>query len=585
MSAAVTSPYRSDASQPLAIRHVAPSDAEALRRRVADWPDVCVLRLPAAPPPAAADPLAGIGPLLADLAPRLGPRATLVILGETIDLAQVHAAMPDFMRYQHWIAIRRRVARPAGPGALPNRHFGALIYTRYPAPLRHTRTRLPYTYCPACGKTTKDYGGKKHTYNAVGTLISDIWRDLDCELADDIAPVLELLAGLFGLPPYAELLACDLRGLPLSRVPTAAPIPPAAVNPLPPALRDRILPGDCLAQLQALPANSVDFAFTDPPYNLGKTYTGYTDDRDITAYFAWCDRWLDELARVLKPGRTLALLNIPLWAIRHFLHLQTRLQYQNWIAWDALAFPARLIMPAHYAILCFSKGAPRDLPATADLPPGPWQRSLQPLADDYCLRAPCVARRTADRAPLTDVWTDIHRLKHNARRVDHPCQLPPALLYRLLALYTRPGEVALDCFDGSGTTTLAAHQLGRHYIGIELSPQYCALNEQRHAEIAAGLDPFRKAERVLTAKNSPVERRPKQKYVVPKKTLQLEVKRIAEELGRLPTREEVSRLAQYPIRYYDEYFSGWGEVCAAARTDGMRETRPAPTAQLTFELD
>ena len=66
---------------------------------------------------------------------------------------------------------------------------------------------------------------------------------------------------------------------------------------------------------------------------------------------------------------------------------------------------------------------------------------------------------------------------------------------------------------------------------------------------------------------------PEQQYKIPKKTLQLEVRRIARMLGKLPTREEVIEHGKYPITYYDEYFFSWGEVCAAARHDGMSEHR------------
>jgi site-specific DNA-methyltransferase (adenine-specific) len=272
--------------------------------------------------------------------------------------------------------------------------------------------------------------------------------------------------------------------------------------------------------------------------------------------------------------------------------MDTLLQFQNWIAWDGLAFPVRFIMPAHYTILAFSKGPSRPLPGLigeagmTDVRNGlsPF-KSLEPLADGYCLRASCVADRQRvkvnDRGFLTDVWGDIYRLKHNSRRVDHPTQLPPQLLYRLIALFTRPNEVVLDCFNGAGTTTLTAHQLGRRYLGIEKSPKYCEIALARHAEIRSGIDPFRKVERELTAKNSPVPRMLKQKYEVPKKTLQLEVKRVAANLGHLPSRVEMIQYGKYPIRYYDEYFVSWGEVCAAARTTGMIETRAAPTAPLS----
>jgi site-specific DNA-methyltransferase (adenine-specific) len=264
--------------------------------------------------------------------------------------------------------------------------------------------------------------------------------------------------------------------------------------------------------------------------------------------------------------------------------MKTILKFQNWVVWDALAFPVRLIMPAHYTILCFSKGESRELPGltgeSKHIKVSGAPRSfnaLEPLADGYCLRADCVDRRIAahinDRGPLTDLWGDIHRLKHNTRRVDHPCQLPPHLMYRLISIFTKPGEIVLDCFNGAGTTTLTAHQLGRKYIGIELSKKYCAVAEERHLEILNGLDPFRKQERVLTSKNSRVPRLPKQVYEVPKKTLQLEVKRVAQLIGHIPSRDELMKHSIYPIEYYDKYFVSWGEVTAAARTTGMTEKR------------
>jgi site-specific DNA-methyltransferase (adenine-specific) len=143
----------------------------------------------------------------------------------------------------------------------------------------------------------------------------------------------------------------------------------------------------------------------------------------------------------------------------------------------------------------------------------------------------------------------------------------------LISIFTEPGEMVLDCFNGAGTSTLTAHQLNRQYIGIELSEKYHDIAKSRHQEIQQGLDPFRKARRELTEKNSPVERMPEQTYEIPKKTLQLEVRRVAKMLGKLPTRDEMIKYGAYPIKYYDEYFVSWGEVCAAARHDGMSEER------------
>ncbi len=89
--------------------------------------------------------------------------------------------------------------------------------------------------------------------------------------------------------------------------------------------------------------------------------------------------------------------------------------------------------------------------------------------------------------------------------------------------------------------------------------------------ISDGEDPFGKREEIPQAKNSRVERLQKQKYEVSKKELQLEVRHIARILGRMPTRDDVMEMSKHPIEYFDNYFFSWGEVCAAARHDGMSE--------------
>jgi site-specific DNA-methyltransferase (adenine-specific) len=603
--------HLSENGHPLAVEQIFVHSSDELFKTVQDFNDVCIVVLPLhSEVNGYKNPLQNIGSFVANVANKLGPEATLISIGEIADLVQVQAKIPSTVRYQHWVAIKRTSPKEIDTHSLPNYHFGALIHTRYKKSLRHVKTRIEYTFCPNCDKTTKDYGGKKHTYHQYGTLMSDVWRDIACELDGDITPIISRFQDLFGLEPYKKLLVFDCRFMkyvPVSNndndtpdwiqnfnaIREASPQyflfgsssgQKVSENSLPSKLTDHLTNGDCLEQLKEIPDNSIDFVFTDPPYNLGKKYSGYTDDLEIKEYFSWCDKWIAELARVLKPGRTLTLLNIPIWSIRHFLFMETVLQFQNWIAWDALSFPVRLIMPAHYTILAFSKGDSRELPGlvgeagqTSVLSAPLAFDSLKPLAEDYCLRSSCVHHRKMmhinDRAPLTDLWWDIHRLKHNSRRVDHPTQLPPHLMYRLISIFTKPNEVVLDCFNGSGTTTLTAHQLGRHYIGIERSEKYFKIAQKRHEEITQGLDPFRKEERNLTAKNSPVPRLQKQKYEVPKKILQLEVKRIAQKLGKLPTHEEVEQYGKYPIKYYDEYFVSWGEVCAAARTTGMTEVR------------
>jgi site-specific DNA-methyltransferase (adenine-specific) len=155
---------------------------------------------------------------------------------------------------------------------------------------------------------------------------------------------------------------------------------------------------------------------------------------------------------------------------------------------------------------------------------------------------------------------------------------------RLIAYFTHEHEIVLDPFNGVGTSSLCAAQLGRGYIGIELSEKYHSLATDRHNLLARGGDPFAKSKDVPTAKNSRVRRMGHVRYPVAKKALQLEVKTIAVRLGRLPTRAEVAKYSRYPMSYFEDYFVSWGEVCAAARTTGMSEKRHGSAAETQLTL-
>lgn len=478
--------------------------------------------------------------------------------------------------FKLWISIRRE--NPIiNKSELPNAHIGLIVFTKYKKPLIHCKTQIAYTYCPVCKKTTKDYGGKKHLYSPYGTLMSDVWRDITYHTDTFPIEIIGRLKDLFGLSPYKSINHIDLRQLTVLNynynTDTKDKAKDFEIND---PGESRLINKDCLEAFKEISDNSIDFAFADPPYNIKKKYHNWDDDIDIKEYFAWCDKWLDELARVIKPGGTVAVLNIPLWLVRHFQYIKYKLDFQSWITWEALGLPVRKIMPAHYGILCMSKGKPRG--AVGRTEKINWDTRYYELNISkqwYCVRQPCVKIRNSikitDREELTDLWWDIHRLKHNSKRVDHPCQLPPQLMRRLIALYTLEGECVLDPFNGAGTSTLVAQALGRRFIGFELSEDYHKIALSRHDELESGIDPFAKKKCTPKAKNSRVKRLKKQKYAIPKKFLQLEVKRIAEEIGHVPTREDVKKYSKYPFNYYEEYFIDWGEVCLAVGDKGMKE--------------
>jgi DNA modification methylase len=502
--------------------------------------------------------------------------STFVIFTSPIFATEFSTELRTNVHLKLWIAVK--LSEPfVHENKLDEHHAALLIITKTASALNHTKTRIAYSYCPACDKTTKDYGGKKHIYHEYGTLMSDVWRDISIAPDGNLSPISDRLQDLFGINKYKWLLHHDLRQLyPSTNRKQIYRNFNSETNQLTKSL---LLNGDCIDELRKLPDNSIDFCFADPPYNLKKKYESWDDGIDIQTYFEWCDLWLSELARVLKPGCTLAILNIPQWCVRHFKYLITVLDYQDWIVWEGLSMPVRMIMPSHYSILCFSKGTPRSLPSANRISDNILEvRSTLTLKENYCIRGNCVTKRNRqkinDTQSASNMWWDIHRLKHNSRRVDHPCQLPPNFMHRLISTFTNFGEFILDPFNGAGTSTLCAEQMGRNFIGIELSEYYHGITVKRHEELRHGIDPFRKVnDNSPKAKNSPIERLRKQKYHVSKKTLQLEVRRIANELGRMPTKEDVSRLSSYPMEYYDNYFISWGEVMAAARTTGMTEDR------------
>lgn len=509
---------------------------------------------------------------------RLNESSIVVFLTSPEDAAATWTALSSLMQYQLLISVKLNAAFSTMRGQLPRYHNELLVLSKYRTTLRHTKTRQAYTFCPACNKTTKDYGGKKHLYHEYGTALSDVWRDITYAPGGDIHAIEDRLADLFGLAEYGSLKSVSVSKVEqlihnYRDLETSDDYLPIRKNN---NITSELILGDVFDALATVPDESVDFCFSDPPYNLAKRYDTWDDSLKADEYLSWCDSWIDELARVLRPGGTVAIINIPVLAIRHFTHMQKSLRFQSWITWDGLSLPVRNIMPANYAVVCFSKGSPRPLPGLgSEIRSELESHSLTTQRENYCVRASCVSKRRqgSDRDIVTDLWWDTHRVKHNSRRVDHPCQLPPAFMRRLIALFSAEEEVVLDPFNGAGTTTLCAAQLNRRFIGIELSQKYHLIASERHENLNNGVDPFGKMSSIPVAKNSRVNRVSGVKYEVPKKTLQLEIKRIAEELGRLPSREEAETLAEYPIRLYDEYFASWGDACAAAKTTGMTETR------------
>jgi len=247
---------------------------------------------------------------------------------------------------------------------------------------------------------------------------------------------------------------------------------------------NQILRGDCIEAMRSLPDGSVDLVFADPPYNLqlggdlyrpeGGRVDAVDNDWDKFDTFAAYDRftraWLEEARRVLKPDGAL-------WVIgsyHNIFRVGAILQDLGfWILNDIVwrkanpmpNFRGTRFTNAHETLIWAARSDKARYVFN--------YRAMKTLNDELQMRSDWVL----------PICAGPERLRRNGQKA-HPTQKPEALLYRVLLACSRPGDVVLDPFFGTGTTGAVARRLGRAWIGCERDPDYCAVAEER---IAAAL--------------------------------------------------------------------------------------------------
>ena len=227
--------------------------------------------------------------------------------------------------------------------------------------------------------------------------------------------------------------------------------------------------GDCLEVLPQIADETVDTVFADPPFNIGKKYGPKVNDNlPESAYVQWCHSWLQDCIRILKPGGSLFVYNLPKWNILlgSFL-MQEGLLFRDWIAVSIkLGLPiAGRLYPSHYGLLYFSKGKPKTFHNIRT--PILRCRHCGGEIKDYGGHRNAMNPKGVN---LTDVWDDIPPVRHrkfkNMKRSAN--QLSTKLLQRVLEISTVPGNLVVDPFGGSGTTYDVCENLGRNWIGMEI---------------------------------------------------------------------------------------------------------------------
>jgi site-specific DNA-methyltransferase (adenine-specific) len=223
-------------------------------------------------------------------------------------------------------------------------------------------------------------------------------------------------------------------------------------------------------QLEFLDDGSVQLTITSPPYNLAIQYNGYHDDVPYQAYLMWVREWAAALLRVSGRGGR-ACINVPLdtnkggkravYADYVAAFTSVGWEYQTSIVWNEQNISRRTAW-------------------------GSWLRPSAPFVTAPVEMVAVFYKESWQRPPIGRTWA-IERDDfldwtlglwtfpgENRRRVGHPAPFPRELPRRLILLYSYEQDLILDPFVGSGTTCLAASELGRRSIGVEIDPEYCA---------------------------------------------------------------------------------------------------------------
>jgi site-specific DNA-methyltransferase (adenine-specific) len=290
---------------------------------------------------------------------------------------------------------------------------------------------------------------------------------------------------------------------------------------------NQIIHGDSIQTLNDGPQGWVDLVFADPPFNIGYLYHGYNDERNDTDYLNFSRDWMKAVHRALKPAGSFFLAIGDEYAADLCVIAKRDVGFhlRNWIIWHYTfgQQPKNKFARSHTHILYFTKD-PAVFTFIPDAIRVPSARQTTygdaranpkgKLPDDVWFLRPQEANEPLF-APDGDTW-NVSRVcgTFKEREGWHGCQMPIAVLDRIIKSASNPGDIVLDPFNGSGTTVVAAALQGRKYVGIDQSPEYVEYARKRlqhaldaaskqnangkpDAAVAAAIDPKR-ASKVMT---------------------------------------------------------------------------------------
>lgn len=228
---------------------------------------------------------------------------------------------------------------------------------------------------------------------------------------------------------------------------------------------NKVYLGNCVEIMKTLPPKSVDLVFADPPFNIGIKYDVHNDNMSYDEYYNWSEKWIKESYRLLKSnGAIYIAIGDEFAAEINIILKRTGLYFRNWIIWYYTfgQNQRKKFNRAHTHILYFTKD------------------KEQFIFNDKDIRVPSARQliyKDKRANPIgkvpDDVWNFSRVCGTFKERIEkHPCQMPEDLLELIIKTSSNEGDLVLDPFGGTGTTSAVAKRLKRNFITMETSREY-----------------------------------------------------------------------------------------------------------------
>lgn len=241
----------------------------------------------------------------------------------------------------------------------------------------------------------------------------------------------------------------------------------------------KIIHGDALEALKKIPDNSVDLIFADPPYNIGKNFSGHKDKwATEDDYLDWCYIWLDLCIKKLKLNGSFYVMTATQFMPFFDIYLRKKLSILSRLVWyyDSSGVQAKNYYGSMYEPILFCvKDKNNYTFNTSDILVEAKTGAKRKLID-YRKAVPTVYN--SEKVP-GNVW-EFARVRYRMDEYEnHPTQKPIALLERIIKASSNVGDLVMDPFSGTFTTCYVAKELKRNSIGIELQDEYIKIGLRR----------------------------------------------------------------------------------------------------------